>query len=319
MQNVITTDINYCQQLLKENKLVAIPTETVYGLAANAFNEKAVKQIFEMKGRPLFNPLILHIHDIAQLQQLAIAIPDKAMQLAKAFWPGALTLILAKNDFVPNSITGGKQTVGVRMPNHPVTIELLQGLDFPLAAPSANPFTRVSPTSAEHVAYYFGNRIPAILDGGPCKVGLESTIVGFDGEHPVVYRKGGISIEDIEAVVGKVTLVTENETTPQAPGMLLKHYSPNTQLVVSNTILDTIREHQHLKLGVLSFKNEFTHENVTVKTLSKQGDLEEAAKNLFAALYELDELNLDLIIAEKFPNTGLGASINDRLRRAVSN
>src|SRR6056297_2999727 len=206
MEHVITKDIAYCQQLLKDNQLVAIPTETVYGLAANAFNKQTVNQIFEMKDRPHFNPLIVHIHDLKQLDSLATNIPEKAVKLAKAFWPGSLTL------------------------------ELLKGLPFPLAAPSANPFTRVSPTSAEHVLTYFGNHIPAILDGGPCQVGLESTIVGFDGNTPIVYRKGGISIEAIEKVVGKLKLLTANEIAPQAPGMLLKHYSPSTPLIISDDI-----------------------------------------------------------------------------------
>jgi len=316
MHNAITTDIAFCQQLLKDNQLVAIPTETVYGLAANAFDEVAVSKIFEMKGRPLFNPLIVHIHDIAQLQELATDIPDKAMQLAKEFWPGALTLILPKRDTVPAIITGGKPTVGVRMPNHKLTLELLKGLPFPLAAPSANPFTKVSPTSAQHVAHYFGDRIPAILDGGPCEVGLESTIVGFEGENSIVYRKGGISIEAIEAVAGKVTLITENETAPQAPGMLLKHYSPRTPLIISNDIQTSIEINTHKRIGILSFYSDAFLGAEIIKVLSPTRNLEEAAKTLFATLHELDTLNLDLIIAERFPEEGLGSSINDRLFRA---
>ncbi|MDP5061949.1 MAG: L-threonylcarbamoyladenylate synthase [Maribacter sp.] len=318
MNSTITTDVEKCKKLLREGQLVAIPTETVYGLAANAFNNYAVNRIFEMKGRPLFNPLIVHIHSIAQLQQLAITIPNKAIQLAKAFWPGALTLVLPKNHTVPDIITAGKPTVAIRMPNHGLTLELLEGLNFPLAAPSANPFTRVSPTSAAHVAHYFGNRIPAILDGGACQIGLESTIVGFEGEQTVVYRKGGISIEAIESIVGKVKLITSNETAPQAPGMLLKHYSPNTPLVLTDVLVETIKEQQHLNLGILTFQTEFNIENATVRTLSKQGDLEEAAKKLFATLHELDQLGLDLIIAEKFPDKDMGISINDRLLRAVT-
>jgi len=316
MRNAITTDIAYCQELLKDNQLVAIPTETVYGLAANAFNEKAVQQIFEMKGRPRFNPLIVHIHNLKQLNDLATDIPDVAFKLAKAFWPGSLTLILPKQPNVPDSITAGKPTVGIRMPNHPLTLKLLQGLDFPLAAPSANPFTRVSPTSAEHVAKYFGERIPAILDGGPCQVGLESTIVGFDREKPIVYRKGGISIEAIEAVVGKVAMLTENETAPQAPGMLLKHYSPRTPLVISNDIQKSLQIHTNKRVGVLSFYTDDFLGVEIVKVLSPSKNLEEVARLLFATLHELDTLKLDLIIAERFPEEGLGASINDRLRRA---
>lgn len=316
MQNVITTDIAYCQELLKNKQLVAIPTETVYGLAANAFDADAVSQIFGMKGRPRFNPLILHIHDLRQLNDLATDIPAVAMKLANAFWPGSLTLILPKQPTVPDIITAGKSTVGVRMPNHPMTLELLKGLPFPLAAPSANPFTRVSPTSAQHVANYFGNRIPAILDGGPCKVGLESTIVGFDGNTPVVYRKGGISIEEIEKVVGTVQLLTENETAPQAPGMLLKHYSPRTPLVISDDLQKSLQTHSNKRVGVLCFYSDDFSGVEIVKVLSPSKNLDEVARILFATLHELDTLNLDLIIAERFPDEGLGASINDRLFRA---
>ncbi len=225
-------------------------------------------------------------------------------------------MILQKQPNVPNIITAGKATVGVRMPDHPMALELLKGLPFPLAAPSANPFTKVSPTSAQHVAHYFGDRIPAILDGGPCEVGLESTIVGFEGENPIVYRKGGISIEAIEAIVGKVTLLTENETAPQAPGMLLKHYSPRTPLIVSTTIQKSIEMHPNKRIGILSFySNDFSGAEI-IKVLSPTRNLEEAAKTLFAALHDLDTLHLDLIIAEHFPEEGLGSSINDRLFRA---
>ncbi len=298
------------------NELVAIPTETVYGLAANALNEKAVQKIFEAKGRPRFNPLIVHIYDLAQLNGLACYIPEKAVRLAKKFWPGPLTLILPKSSKVPEIITAGKPTVGIRMPNHPLTLELLKGLPFPVAAPSANPFTRVSPTSADHVAGYFGDRIPAILDGGPCEVGLESTIVGFDGEAPIVYRKGGISVEAIEAVVGKVQMETKNNKAPIAPGMLLKHYSPRTPLIVSNNIKKTLKDHSSKKIGVLTFSAMAVPEATVLKVLSPKASLEEAAKRLFATLHELDEAGLDLIIAERFPEEGLGRSINDRLKRA---
>lgn len=316
MSTSITTNLEKCRQLLVEGKLVAIPTETVYGLAANALDEDAVRGIFEMKGRPLFNPLIVHIHDIAQLEQLARDIPENAHKLAVAFWPGPLTMVLPKQDTVPSLITAGKTTVGIRMPNHALTLSLLKNLSFPLAAPSANPFTRVSPTSAHHVAHYFKNRIPAILDGGPCKVGLESTIVGFDGETPVVYRKGGISVEAIEAVVGEVRLLTENNTAPQAPGMLSKHYSPRTPLLVCKDLAKMLKQYPNYRVGVLSFyKTNFTGAEVVI-SVAPNKDLELAAKVLFATLHTLDQAGLDLIMAERFPEEGLGRSINDRLYRA---
>lgn len=316
MKTSITTDVAKCQKLLLEGELVAIPTETVYGLAANALDSKAVKRIFEMKGRPAFNPLIVHIHQMDQLSILAKDIPQKAYDLAEAFWPGSLTLILPKRDIVPEIITGGKSTVGVRMPKHPLTQELLKGLPFPLAAPSANPFTRVSPTSAQHVWDYFGDRIPAILDGGPCQVGLESTIVGFEGETPILYRKGGIPKEAVEAVVGELKISTENETSPEAPGMLLKHYSPRTPLLVCDNIREELMNNPHKKVGVLSFYQEDFPSATKVITLSQKKQMEEAATFLFEALHILDASGLDLILAERFPEKGLGSSINDRLFRA---
>ncbi|MFS4466604.1 L-threonylcarbamoyladenylate synthase [Maribacter sp. 2210JD10-5] len=317
MDTSITKDIAYCQKLLRNNELVAIPTETVYGLAANIFEADAVRDIFKMKGRPLFNPLIVHIHNVNQLETLVEYVPKAAEVLMQNFWPGPLTLILPKKENVSDLITAGKSTVGVRMPKHPVARKLLEGLEFPLAAPSANPFTKVSPTSAEHVASYFGTKIPAILDGGPCEVGLESTIIGFEGDTPVVYRKGGVPIEAIEQLVGKVKLLTQDENAPVAPGMLLKHYSPNTKLIISEAVDEDIKKHANLSIGVISFSKK-DYQNVSVtKTLSKKRDMSEAAKHLFSALHQLDQMNLDLIIAEKFPEEGLGISINDRLERAA--
>ncbi len=316
MVTSITTDIKKCQQLLTDGKLVAIPTETVYGLAANALDTNAVKAIFETKGRPAFNPLIVHIHEMEQLPILAKQIPENAYKLANAFWPGSLTLILLKQNVVPDIITAGKATVGVRMPNHPMTLKLLKGLPFPLAAPSANPFTRVSPTSAKHVADYFGKRIPAILDGGPCLVGLESTIVGFDGETPILYRKGGISVEAIEAVVGTLIISIENETSPEAPGMLLKHYSPRTPLLVCDDLNESLKAYVGKRVGVLSFSSIDFPTAAMVMPLAQNRSLIEAATKLFEVLHKMDASGLDLILAERFPENDLGSSINDRLYRA---
>lgn len=316
MYGNITADIAHCQELLRKNEVVALPTETVYGLAANIFNDDAVRKIFEIKGRPLFNPLIVHIHHLDQLPSLTKTVPEAAKKLATRFWPGPLTLILEKNTSISDLVTAGKSTVAIRMPNHPLTLELLQGLDFPVAAPSANPFTRVSSTSAQHVADYFGDGIPAILDGGPCTVGLESTIVGFDGEKAVVYRKGGISLEAIEACIGTVRVLTKNEDAPQAPGMLAKHYSPRTKLILSDDIVKAIKGLTYKNIGVLAFYQSSFANATMVETLSEKGNLDEAAKNLFAALHRLDQADLDIIIAQRFPNEGLGISINDRLERA---
>ncbi|NKI30865.1 L-threonylcarbamoyladenylate synthase [Croceivirga thetidis] len=315
MDTSITTDLELCRTLLKEGEVVAIPTETVYGLAANIFDSQAVEKIFSVKKRPRFNPLIVHIKDLGSLKSVVEKVPEKALLLAKEFWPGPLTLILPKKDGISDIITAGKPTVGVRIPNHKTTLELLKGLSFPVAAPSANPFTRISPTSAIQVFDYFGKSV-TVLDGGQCEIGLESTIVGFEDDEPVVYRKGGIPLESIEAIVGPVKINSKSESEPVAPGMLLKHYSPRTRLLLTEDFDAILPDFKGSKVGVLSFsRTEF--ENVSyVKTLSLARDLQEAAKNLFQSLYELDRLNLDVIIAEIFPKTGLGLTINDRLERA---
>jgi len=318
MKSVITKDIAFCQNLLRDKKLVAIPTETVYGLAATIFDDDAINNIFKMKERPLFNPLIVHIHNPEQLDILTTHIPKAAKKLMDTFWPGPLTLVLSKSAIVSDLVTAGKSTVAIRMPAHPITRQLLEGLDFPLAAPSANPFTRISPTSAQHVATYFGNRIPAILDGGVCTVGLESTIVGFNGDSPIIYRKGGISKDRIEACVGSVEMLVTDNKAPIAPGMLLKHYSPKTPLILEDDVVKAIKENAGLKMGVLLFKPLETTKAQEIRVLSEDGNLEEAAQRLFYTLHELDALNLDLIIAQHFPENGLGNSINDRLERAAN-
>lgn len=316
MATIITKNIAHCQELLREGALVAIPTETVYGLAANIYNPEAVRNIFEKKGRPLFNPLIVHIHSLEQLAEITAGLPPLANTLARAFWPGPLTLILPKGPSVPELITAGKSTVGVRMPQHPMALELLRGLPFPLAAPSANPFTRISPTSAGHVYDYFGDTLPAILDGGPCTIGLESTILGFEGDAPVLYRQGGIPLEKIVARIGPVKVQTTNEGAPQAPGMLLKHYAPRTPLLMTSDIEASIAQHAGLRLAVLTFSSGTEQSVAHSKRLSPTGNLNEAAQGLFTALHELDRLKVDLILAERFPDEGLGRSINDRLTRA---
>jgi L-threonylcarbamoyladenylate synthase len=306
--------------LLKEGNVVAIPTETVYGLAANAFNEEAVRKIFEIKGRPLFNPLIVHIKSIDFLEQLAYNIPPKALQLAQYFWPGSLTLILPKKEIVPNIITAGKDTVAVRVPNHPVTLALLNALDFPLAAPSANPFGTISPTEAKHVTDYFKDAIPMVLDGGICINGIESTIIGFELDEPVLYRLGSITVEEIEKIVGKINIKNKKELAPDAPGMLSKHYAPKTKTYLETDINAFLKKHPNKKIGILLFNqrienNEFIHQEI----LSLNGNYKQAAVNLYAAMHRLDKLGLELIVAERFPDIDLGKSINDRLERATKN
>lgn len=302
--------------LLKEGNVVAIPTETVYGLAANALDENAVKQIFEIKQRPLFNPLIVHIKSIEDLQNVAINIPHKAWILAKYFWPGALTLVLPKKETILNIVTAGKETVGVRVPSHPVALSLLEKLDFPLAAPSANPFGYISPTSAAHVQKQLGNKIPFILDGGNCEKGIESTIIGFENDEPILYRVGAISKETIEKCIGSIGVKTKASASPEAPGMLSKHYSPKTPFKVSENIISDIEKYKNEAVGFLLYSYETNNASGNFIYLTKTENLDEAAQNLYSAMHELDEAGHALIIAEKFPETGIGISLNDRLYRA---
>ena len=315
---MVTTNIHKAVEILNKNELVAIPTETVYGLAANANNDEALKKIYALKNRPFFNPLILHIHALYQLHNIARDIPETAIKLAEAFWPGPLTLVLKKQPGVSDIVTAGKETVAVRIPDHPLTLELLSLLDFPLAAPSANPFGQISPTSAQHVYDYFGEKIEVILDGGECQKGIESTIVGFENNVPLIYRLGSVSLENIQRVVGEVLVFNqESDTEIKSPGMLDSHYAPRTTTYLTHEVPAALNLHHDKKIGLLLFQNTLEHTKVAAReVLSINGDFEEAARNLYAAMHCLDHLNLDVIIAQELPNIGLGKSINDRLTRA---
>ncbi|WP_392348870.1 L-threonylcarbamoyladenylate synthase [uncultured Polaribacter sp.] len=315
--SIISKDIQKAVQLLTEDQLVAIPTETVYGLAGNIFSEKAIKSIFSTKKRPFFNPLIVHIPSIASLSDIVTHVPEKAKLLAAAFWPGSLTLVLKKSKTIPDIITAGKDTVAVRVPNHPITLELLKKLPFPIAAPSANPFGSISPTKPAHVENYFKNSIKMVLDGGSCVNGIESTIIGFENEEPVIYRLGALPLEEIEAVVGAISIKNKKEEKPDAPGMLARHYAPKTSTFLVDDVAAEVEKNTGKKIGVLVFKSSLNNENITEIILSKNGSLQEAAANLYAAMHELDTKNLDIIIAERFSEFGLGKSINDRLQRAT--
>ena len=245
--SIISNDIQKAIALLSNEELVAIPTETVYGLAGNIFSKKAIKRIFETKKRPFFNPLIVHISSVALLETIVSEVPEKAKILANTFWPGAMTLVLKKHKNIPDIITAGKDTVAVRVPNHPITIALLKQLPFPLAAPSANPFNNISPTKPAHVERYFKNDIKMVLDGGTCKNGIESTIIGFENDEPIIYRLGALAMEDIEAVIGKIKIKNKKEENPDAPGMLDKHYSPLTTTILTTDIASEIRKHTKKK------------------------------------------------------------------------
>jgi L-threonylcarbamoyladenylate synthase len=315
---VITTDLNLVKKELIKGEPVAIPTETVYGLAANAFKATSVDKIFHLKQRPANNPLIVHIPSSEFLSKIACEIPESAKRLATAFWPGPLTLVLKKQKVIPDRVTAGKDTVGVRIPKHTLTLKLLKQLDFPLAAPSANPFGAISPTTAVHVSHAFQDKLKYVLDGGPCERGLESTIIGFENDQAVLYRHGAISLEAIEEIVGKIHVKNKNEESPEAPGMLSKHYAPKTPIVLSTEIAKDVKTYRLKKLGLLFFKDAQGFDKLhQVKVLSPKGDLKEAAKKLYTALHHLDQLDLDLIITEHFPENDLGRTINDRLKRAV--
>ena len=316
------TDLILAKKLLTEGKLVAIPTETVYGLAANGLDETAVAGIFSAKNRPTFDPLILHVASIEQAQSLSIDWPEMADKLARAFWPGPLTLILPKADHVPDLTTSGQPTVGIRMPNNRLTLELLSTLPFPLAAPSANPFGYVSPTNAQHVADQLGERIDYILDDGDCSVGIESTIITIDNGTPKVLRLGGLSLERIADVLGFPVLEHLNQNSnPQAPGQLDQHYSPRCKLIALNTMP---AEDIEPSVSIIYFSKQEAQRSSDYNSsdgshyyLSDSGDTNQAASNLFSTLRRLDQDNQKVAYFEWAPNEGLGRAINDRLQRAA--
>ncbi|MCO5947993.1 L-threonylcarbamoyladenylate synthase [Mucilaginibacter flavidus] len=304
-------------EILNNGGIIAIPTETVYGLAANAFSIKAVAEIFRLKQRPAINPLIVHIASLSELATVAVEVPPLAMKLAEAFWPGPLTLVLKKTPLIPDIVTAGKPTVAVRVPGHRLALELLNRLDYPLAAPSANTSGSISPTNPSHVTGSFGAKAPYILDGGNCERGVESTIIGFTGDEPVVYRYGAIPIEAIEKICGKIKTHTSDDVSPAAPGMLSKHYAPKTRTLLTADPAALVSSLNSSRTGLLLFDRPLGGVSAgPVEILSPTGDLAEAARNLYPALHRLDAMKLDVIIAERVPSVGIGMAINDRLKRA---
>ncbi len=316
----ISKDIAEAAQLLKEGQVIAMPTETVYGLAANALDPTAISKVYKVKERPATNPLIVHIHTIDQLTSLVIEMGANAQRLAEHFWPGPLTLLLKKNERISDQVTAGSPLVAIRMPKHPMAFELLKSVEFPLVAPSANRYTTVSPTSAEHVAKNLGERIPLILDGGPCEKGLESTVVGFDAnDRPLIYRLGAITLEAIQSIVPEAEVYESALSEPaDSPGMAKKHYAPKTALKVVDDLRAFLENYSgDQKLGVLSFGHQgLASSPHTLVELSQKRDLEEGSQRLYQSLYALDEANVDLIVAEWFEDKGLGQTLNDKLKRA---
>jgi len=318
MQTQIGTDIHHAIELLKSGELVAIPTETVYGLAANALNPEAVLKIYETKGRPTFNPLIVHVHDTAQFEKYATTVHPLIKKLAEKFSPGPLTYVLPKKSIVPDIVTGGGDTVALRVPGHPLTLKLLSQLDFPLAAPSANPFGYISPVLAEHVAEQLNGKIPYILDGGHSMIGLESTVVAVENNKLVVLRIGGVAIEDLHEVVGELELRINMSSNPKSPGQLRSHYAPGIPLMLGD-LPQMIRSQAGKKIALLVFSERNHAANVVAQeVLSPSRDIKEAARNLFGALRRLDKSEAEVILAERFPEFGFGMAINDRLERAAA-
>ena len=314
VETIITDKLSLASEYLKAGELVAVPTETVYGLAANGLNPSAVKKIFEAKSRPFNNPLILHFANQEQIDPFILDFPTILKQLTEVFWPGPLTVLLPKSNLVDDLITGGKTHVAIRIPSHPDFHALLQQLDFPLAAPSANLYGRVSPTNAEHVYNQLKGKIPLILDGGPCEKGIESTIIGMENEQVIVYRLGSISVEELSLHLDELPQI-KNEATEHGitSGMVKHHYAPKTPLF----FLTDERDIDELNGYIFYKKNPF---NCTIKQsiiLSESGDINEAARKLYSVLHNFDEKGLDKIIIERFPNEGLGMTLNDRLNRAT--
>lgn len=315
-------------EALRAGDLVALPTETVYGLAANALNPVAVKKIFEVKGRPFIDPLIVHAYDLEQVEELAF-LPDIAYKLAEKFWPGPLTLILPKKPIVPDIVTAGLSSVAIRIPKHPIFREFLNASKLPLAAPSANPFGYLSPTEARHVEKTLGSKIKYIIDGGPCPIGFESTILSLmDPNNPEILRPGPISAEDLEYVFGfkpkyAMDSARDDESAQVSPGLLKSHYSPRTPLKLFDPCDVPYLENGLGKQAVIFVKRperqEQYQENEFLKIfwLSENGDLNEVGKNLFSLLERLDDQGFKCVYIERPENRGIGIAINDRLKRAA--
>ena len=303
---------------LKQNELVAFATETVYGLGANALEAEACEKIFAAKKRPKYDPLIVHIAEMYQLSELALEVPNVALDLAEAFWPGPLTMVLKKKEIVPDLITSGLDTVAIRMPAHPLALALLSEAQIPVAAPSANPFGYLSPTTAQHVYSQLANEVEIILDGGECEWGIESTIVDCSSGEAVLLRQGGISADDIRKTVGAVKFGKAVLERPLAPGQLASHYSPNTPLkVLKQNEIPVIAE--GVKVGFLQMGNTILKAAHEIEVLSNDSkDLKTIAHNLFSAMHRLDASGLDQIYVYELQGKDLAAAIMDRLLKAAA-
>jgi L-threonylcarbamoyladenylate synthase len=330
--------IQLAAKLLREGQMVVFPTETVYGLGADALQPAALERVFAAKGRPFSDPLIVHIAARHDLEHLTTTIPVQAQRLAQAFWPGPLTLILPRGPHVPHLVTAGLETVAIRMPRHPVALALIRALDSPIAAPSANRFMHVSPTTAQHAYADLNSRVPLILDAGPCEIGVESTVLDLCAETPRILRPGGVSLEALRTILPEVQLpvqrkaVVENEDflAKKAPGQLLTHYAPSVPLLLYDGAVETmhdamLNEIQHRcsqgeHVGILVAEEDipvFQDSGALIYSPGSAGDLTQVAAKLFAGLRTLEEARVQVILCRNFGDQGLGLAIRDRLLKAA--
>jgi L-threonylcarbamoyladenylate synthase len=319
------TIIAQAAALLQAGQLVAFPTETVYGLGADALNQTALAEIYAAKGRPSDNPLILHLADRAQLSSVAVDVPPIADILIQTFWPGPLTLVLPKHPTVPERATGGLATVAVRMPAHPVALALIAAVGGPLAAPSANRSGRPSPTTAEHVLGDLGGSIAMIIDGGPTVIGVESTVLDVTCTPPILLRPGGLPRESIEAVIGPLQRTAQPALQRRSPGTRYRHYSPNARLVLLMDASDATLQHtvaaalaEHRRVGCLLHHLELWEDPPHLIVRRVAGEPLDYARALFAVLRQLDAQGVEMIIVEGIAEEGIGVAVMDRLRRAAS-
>lgn len=333
-QNPDSTIISYAVEKLRMGGLVAFPTETVYGLGANAFDYEAVERVFEVKKRPSHDPVIVHISSISQISMVAYDIPEIAFKLAEEYWPGALTLVLNKHPQIASNVSAGLNTVAVRMPNHKIPLAMVELSKLPIAAPSANLFTRPSPTTAQHVIDDLVGHVDVVLDGGGCSIGLESTVLDLTSSNPTILRPGGVSVESLKKSITNLELSPKYVETHKglalpSPGMLSKHYSPNAKFLLftgtSDTAIKPLLEittllvSQGYKIGVMTTEEDaqrFLGLDVEIVKLGSEHNLSEIGQNLFAQMRELDKLNVDLILMRAVKAQGLGLAIWDRLVRA---
>jgi L-threonylcarbamoyladenylate synthase len=322
----LNEQITKASEIIRAGGIAAFPTETVYGIGANALDEKAVAKIFAIKGRPEKNPLIVHVSNLEQLDEVVEEISAEARTLIENFWPGPLTLIFRKKRIVPAIVTAGLDTVAVRMPAHPSTLEIIQKAGTPLAAPSANPSGKPSSTHHRHVMDYFGEQL-FVVEGGECPIGVESTVLYIDSDPPKVLRQGGLEQEEIERVLGKKAAVFTEARQALSPGMLFKHYSPRAEVIL---VEYSIRMGEELrrsiqselgkkkKVGALVTEEYLVYlpENVSVISLGTIFDLKTVAASLFSGLIEMDSRGSEVIVVQSFPEEGLGKAVMDRLRRA---